>query len=129
MKAYKLAGFAPDFCEQCMMTVADIYTTKELALQALDRMKKNYIEVLSEEKESMKHFSTDETQYYGDTRFIASCTIHVMCDPKQYKHLEMLFDFSGFSRSNLHASEAKFDTNNVTYEIAELTITEEELTL
>ena len=129
MKAYKLTGFAPDFCEQCMMTVADIYTTKELALQALERMKANCIEVLSEEKESMTHFSTDETRYYGDTRFIASCTINVMCNPKQQKHREMLFDFSGFSRTSLRATEVNFDTTNVTYKIAQLTITAEDINL
>lgn len=94
MLAYKLTGFTPDFCEQCMMTVADIFTTKEQALDALALIKNEIISTLSEEKESMTHFSTDETRYYGDTRFVASCTINVMCNPKQQKHREMLFDFS-----------------------------------
>lgn len=129
MLAYKLTGFTPDFCEQCMMTVADIFTTKEQALNALAMIKDEIISTLSEETESMKHFSTDETRYYGDTRFIASCTINVWCDPKQKKHREMLFDFSGFSRSSLRATEAHFDTNSVTYKIAQLTITAEEVNL
>lgn len=132
MKAYKLTGFAPDFCEQCMMTVADIYTTKELALQELGKMKMHIIEELQASgaaEEAMTHFSTDETQYYGGTRFIASCTINVMCNPKQQKHREMLFDFSGFSRSSLRATEVNFDTTNVTYKIAQLTITEEDINL
>lgn len=129
MFAYKLTGFTPDFCEQCMMTVADIYTTKEQALNALAMIKSEIISTLSEEAELMTHFSTDETRYYGDTRFVASCTINVMCNPKQQKHREMLFDFSGFSRSSLRATEAHFDANSVTYKIAQLTIIAEEVNL
>lgn len=129
MLAYKLKGFTPDFWEQCIITVADIFTTKEQALDALALIKNEIISTLSEEKESMTHFSTDETRYYGDTRFIASCTFNVMCNPKQQKHREMLFDFSGFSRSSLRATEANFDTTRVTYKIAQLTITAEDINL
>lgn len=132
MLAYKITGFAPDFCEQCMMTVADIYTDKQLALQALEQKKMHIIEELQESgaaEEAMMHFSTNEHRFYGDTRFIASCEIDVLCNPKQQKHREMLFDFSGFSRSSLRPTEANFDTTRVTYKIAQLTITAEEINL
>ena len=73
MKAYKLKGFAPDFCEQCMMTVTDIYTDKQLALQELGKMKMHIIDELQASgaaEEAMTHFSTDETQYYDGIVYI-----------------------------------------------------------
>lgn len=129
MKVYKLTGYVPDFCEQGLMTVADIYTTKELALQALDKFKSDTVKILSEETESMKNFSTDETRFYGDTRFIANFTINVMCDPKQKKHREMLMWYSGFNNTNLRESDVKFDIEFISYRVASVQVTAEELNL
>lgn len=129
MLAYKLTGFVPDFQEQCMMTVANIYTSKEQAQNAFAMMKNEIIGTLQEDTDSMECFYTTENQYYGTSRVIASCEISMMCDTKQRTHIEMLMCFSGFSRSSLRASEAHFDTNNVMYKIAQFTITAEEVNL
>lgn len=129
MLAYKLKGFAPDFQEQCMMNVADIFATKEQALKELAMMKNEIIDTLKEDTDSMMYFSINENQIYGTSRFIASCEISVMCDPKQKEHIEMLMCFSDFSRSNLRATEVHFDTNIVMYKIAQLEITAAELNL
>lgn len=129
MLAYKLSGFAPDFQEQCMMTVADFYATKEQALNAFAMIKKEIIDTLQEDTDSMTSFYSTENQYYGTSCVIASCEIIMRCNTKQKKHIEMLMCFSGFSRSNLFASEVNFDTREIIYKAAELKITAEEVNL
>lgn len=130
MKIFQLKGFVPDFCEQCMMNVAKIFTDKQLAIQELNKMKKHIIEVLqADAADAITSFRTNEIHHYGETPIIATCAINVLCNPEQQQHREMLMNFSGFSHSDLRATDVSFNTSRIFYQIAEIEIRTEEINL
>lgn len=100
MNIYVLSGFAPNLQEQCVCTLAEVFTEEEKARKRFHELKEEVVELLESSHEigALEYYSIDCHEVMHNPYTLGSFSAKATITPENVKHVEM---WRGWSTLNI----------------------------